>query len=285
MKSAISRRGLLKAFGQVMLGSGVASVPGYLYATEVEPAWLSIERLRLPIARLHPALDGLRIVHLSDFHLYPFTEIGLVRECVEKANALLPDLVLLTGDYVLERAEAIFELAPVLAGLDARYGVYSCLGNHDLWTDETVVQLGLSESGVPLLRNKGVVLGIGLGRLYLAGLDDGWSGKPDLERALAAAPSNVPVILMHHEPDFADRNSLDGRVSLQLSGHSHGGQVRFPVIGAPVLPDFARKYDMGLYRINRMWLYTNRGIGVIAPPVRFNCRPEITEITLVAGSV
>ena len=84
-----------------------------------------------------------------------------------------------------------------------------------------------------------------------------------------------------HEPDFADEYALDGRVSLQLSGHSHGGQVRLPGLGALVLPRYAQKYDQGLYRVRDMWLYTNRGIGLIGPPVRFCCRPEVTEITLV----
>ena len=84
-----------------------------------------------------------------------------------------------------------------------------------------------------------------------------------------------------HEPDFADEYARDGRVSLQLSGHSHGGQVRLPGLGALRLPPYARKYDSGLYRIGQMWLYTNRGIGVIRPPVRINCPPEITEITLL----
>ncbi len=283
MRDQISRRGLLKAFAHVAIGSTLATVPGYVYTTELEPKWLSLERLQIPIRRLHSALEGFRIVQLSDFHLFPFTNIELVREAVEAANELKPDLVLLTGDYVLSMADSIFELAPVLSGLNAKNGVYACLGNHDLWTDQAVVRAGLEESGLPLLKNEGVAITAGRSTLYVAGLDDGWSGKPDLERALEHAPRGAPVVLLHHEPDFADANSLDGRVTLQLSGHSHGGQVRMPLIGSFVLPDYGRKYDMGLYRVNDMWLYTNRGIGVIWPPVRFNCRPEVTEITLVQG--
>jgi len=265
-----------------MIGSTLATVPGFVYATELEPSWLSVERIKVPIAKLHSALEGLRIVHMSDFHLHPFTQIDEVRKAVQKANQLKPDLVLLTGDYVLDRADSIFELAPVLAGLDAKYGVYSCLGNHDLWTDAGVVQSGLKEAGLPLLKNRGVALNVGRTMVYVAGLDDGWSGRPDLEAALHEAPAGAPVILLHHEPDFADSNAKDERVSLQLSGHSHGGQVRLPAVGAFVTPEYGRNYDMGLYRIKEMWLYTNRGIGVIAPPVRFNCRPEVTVITLTS---
>ncbi len=121
-----------------------------------------------------------------------------------------------------------------------------------------------------------------MGGIYLAGLDDLWSGQADLTAALAQAPANVPTILLVHEPDFADTVAKDGRVSLQLSGHSHGGQVRLPGIGAPILPYLGRKYDQGLYNVNNMWLYTNRGIGLGRIPLRINCPPEITEFTLTS---
>jgi predicted MPP superfamily phosphohydrolase len=111
-------------------------------------------------------------------------------------------------------------------------------------------------------------------------LDDGWSGNPDLEATLDGAPSDVPVVLLCHEPDLADQYSLDGRVSLQLSGHTHGGQIRLPGVGALILPYLGRKYDLGLYKVNHMLLYTNRGIGVISEPVRYNCPPEITQFIL-----
>ena len=121
--------------------------------------------------------------------------------------------------------------------------------------------------------------------IFLAGLDDGWSGQPDLNLALQNLSPGIPTILLMHEPDFADIFSKDKRVSLQLSGHTHGGQVRIPGLGAIVLPDYGKKYEQGLYRVKDMWLYTNRGIGVIWPAVRFNCRPEITEITLVGDEM
>jgi len=134
---------------------------------------------------------------------------------------------------------------------------------------------------MPLLVNQGVELNIAGAPLYLAGLDDGWSGKPDLAAALRHAPASAPVILLLHEPDLADRVSSDPRISLQLAGHSHGGQIRLPKIGALVLPYLAMKYDQGLYRVRDMWLYTNRGIGVTNEPIRYNCPPEITLFTLL----
>ena len=144
-----------------------------------------------------------------------------------------------------------------------------------------MVRSGLEEVGLPVLKNSGISLSISQEMINLAGLDAGWGGQPDLNLACKDLPPGIPTILLMHEPDFAVTFSQDKRVSLQLSGHTHGGQVRIPFLGALVLPDYGKKYDSGLYLVNEMWLYTNRGIGVIGPPVRLNCRPEITEITLV----
>lgn len=278
-----SRRGFLKALGQVVLGSAAAGAVGYGYSTEIEPDWLSVEQVEIPVKKLGPALEGFKIVHMSDIHLHPYTQLEFVQKAVAKANTLQPDLVVLTGDYVLESADSIFELAPALAGLKAKYGIFTSLGNHDLWTNAEVVLAGLRQAGLPVLVNDGVALGVGSDLLYLAGLDDGWSGQLDLSAALAKLPQDAPVILLAHEPDLADTFALDGRISLQLSGHSHGGQVRLPGIGAPILPHMGRKYDQGLYRVREMWVYTTRGIGLGPVPTRFNCPPEITEITLVGA--
>lgn len=278
----VSRRGFLKALGHVSLGYLLAGIGAYQYAKLLEPEWLAIEHVTIPIPRLKPTFEGFRIVQMSDFHLHPHTQIDHVANAVDEANRLKPDLMVLTGDFVLETADSIYELAPVLSRLNAKYGVFSILGNHDLWTDANVVLSGLEEVRLPVLRNSGISLSINREMINLAGLDAGWGGQPDLKLALKDLTPGIPTILLMHEPDFVDTFSLDKRVSLQLSGHTHGGQVRIPILGALVLPDYGKKYDSGLYRVNETWLYTNRGIGVIGPPVRLNCRPEITEITLVA---
>ncbi|MCB9099306.1 MAG: metallophosphoesterase [Anaerolineales bacterium] len=263
--------------------TGAAGVTGYEYATRVETTWLSTEHLPVPIKNLPASLEGFKIVQLSDIHLHPFTQIDFVKEVVAAANQLQPDLVALTGDFVLKTAGSIFELAPALATLNPKYGIFAVLGNHDIWTDARTVRAGLEEAGLPLLRNEGLALGVGKDLLYVAGVDDGWSGRPDLALALDRHRGDIPTLLLAHEPDLADRFAADPRVSLQLSGHTHGGQVRLPGKGPLVLPRLGHKYEMGLYRVADMWVYTNRGIGVIDPPVRFNCRPEITEITLVGA--
>ena len=278
--SRITRRGFLKAFGAAALGLGASCLGGYGYGFYVEPRWLSIERVDVPVSDLPTAFTGFRIVCLSDFHLHPYTQVAFIEKVVAAANELTPDVVCLLGDYVFEGADSIYALAPVLAGLESKYGVFAVLGNHDLWTDAAVVRSGLESAGIRVLVNESVVLRAGASGLILAGLDDGWSGVPDLSLSLEGSPEGLPVILMLHEPDFADYYAQDGRICLQLSGHTHGGQVRIPGIGGPFRPAYGKKYKDGLVEVAGMWLYTTRGVGVIAPPVRFNCRPEITVIKL-----
>lgn len=144
-----------------------------------------------------------------------------------------------------------------------------------------MVKQGLAEQGIELLHNKGVLLSDG--QLLLAGVDDLWSGEPDIEAALADWQAGVPTVLLAHEPDFADRLLQDGRIQLQLSGHTHGGQVRVPGVRPVVLPPHGQKYDAGLFRVGQGQVYTNRGIGLIGPAVRLNCPPEITEFVLRTG--
>ena len=275
----INRKEFIKISATALSGGLALAVTSLYLSNEIEE--LEIVRISIPIKDLPSSFDGFRIVQISDIHLYPLTKLELVQQAVQIANQLNPDLHVLTGDYVWHEVEAIYDLAPVLANLKSRHGVYAILGNHEVWTNANVVLNALKENGLPVLINQGITLTEGRSQIYLAGLDDGWSGKPDLQMALADAPKDIPIVLLYHEPDLADSVALDRRIALQLSGHSHGGQVRFPVVGAPLLPYLAWKYDMGLYRIQDLWLYTNRGIGVTNIPVRYNCPPEITEITLV----
>ena len=275
----LTRRQFLAGGSLALAGAVTASSVYFILKDESQE--LVVEHVTLPIKGLAPSLDGFKIAQLSDFHIYPYTKPPLIEESVAIANALNPDLVVLTGDYVWHDLEAIYDLAPILAGLNAKHGLYAIMGNHDLWTNVDVIKDAFDEFGVPYLINEGVTITQGAGSLHLAGLDDGWSGIPDLHAAMAGAPKDAPVVLLMHEPDLADEYSLNPRMSLQLSGHSHGGQIRFPRLGgALVLPYLGRKYDYQLYKVNNMWLYSNPGIGVTNEPLRINCPPEITEITL-----
>ena len=276
--TSINRRDALKCTG-VALGGSLLAATGF-FTINNESNQVSVENINLPVENLHPALEGYKIAQMSDFHLFPYTRPDLIKQAVEATNSLDPDLVVLTGDYVWRNLGAIFILAPILAGLNAAHGVYTVIGNHDIWADLDVVRSALIEVGLPVLENQGLILSRGKGKLYLAGLEDAWSGHPDLKAALAGCAPDVPAVLLVHEPDVADEFSLDPRVAVQLSGHSHGGQVRLPGFGAFVLPHLGQKYDFGLYRVRDMWLYTNRGIGNISVPFRYNCAPEITLLTL-----
>lgn len=274
----MNRREFLKIAG-LAVGGGLVTATSYL-AINDESQEPVVDRVPISIKNLHPDLEGFTLLQMTDLHLYPITQPSLIQKSVAIANNLNPDLVVLTGDYVWQVLDAIGELAPILAGLDAKYGIFSTLGNHDYWLDAGVITATMEAEGLPVLINQGLTIQQGKGSFYLAGLDDGWSGKPDLDATLVGANKGDPVILLCHEPDLADQFALDGRVSLQLSGHTHGGQIRLPGIGAIILPYLGRKYDIGLYKIDEMLLYTNRGIGVISEPVRYNCPPEITQFVL-----
>ena len=278
-RQVITRRSFLKLTGTITFAALGALTTYSLLGNEADSP--VVERVQIPIPNLPAALEGFRIAQISDIHLYPFTTIELVDLAVQMANRLEPDLTVLTGDYVWHHTEPIFDLVPSLAQLNAKHGVYAILGNHDLWTDVKVITHAIEQEGLPLLVNQGVSISVGKSTLYLAGLDDGWSGKPDLAEAMANHPGDAITVLLMHEPDLAPRYAPDKRIHLQLSGHSHGGQVRLPFYGALILPYLSWKYPMGLYNIDGMWLYTNRGLGTTNVPVRVNCAPEITELTLV----
>jgi predicted MPP superfamily phosphohydrolase len=281
MKIQMNRRQFLKAIGQVAATYAVVGVGLDQYGKNVEAERLSVEHVQVPIENLGSALEGFRIVHMSDIHLHPFTQIEFIREAMALANSLQPDVIALTGDYITDEVDSIFELAPALGALNARYGVFASMGNHEVWTDPVVVRASLEAAGLSVLVNEGVTLGIGREVIYLAGLDAVWDGQPDLSAALEQAPPGAPVVLLAHEPDFADESSLDGRVSLQLSGHSHGGQICLPGLGPIASAPHAQKYVQGLYNVNGTRVYTTRGIGTGPIPHRINCPPEVTEITLV----
>jgi predicted MPP superfamily phosphohydrolase len=277
----MNRREFMKV-GSLFAAGGVLAKVGQIELND-ETNTPVLERVEIPIRNLHPALEGFTIVQLSDIHLQPFTRPELVQKAVEMSNQLKPDLVVLTGDYVWRDQDAVFELTPILSGLNARQGVYSVLGNHDLWLDVDVTLRAFEEAHLPMLINQGVEIREGKGSFYLAGMDDGWSGQPDLKMALEKAPTGLPIVLLLHEPDLVDETSLDPRIALQLSGHTHGGQVLLP--GRPPIftPTLGKIYNQGLFKVNETWLYTNRGLGVISVPLRFNCPPEVTLLTLTSA--
>jgi len=179
-------------------------------------------------------------------------------------------------------ADVIDPCASLLAQLQSPLGSLAVLGNHDVLSDPERIVRALETRGIPVLRNRSTAFARAGARLWFAGTDDVLEGHANLPLTLQGIPPEEPVILLAHEPDFAV-HAARFPVDLQLSGHSHGGQIRLPLLGAPVLPPLARRYPWGLHRIGGLTLYTNVGIGTIALPVRFLCPPEITLITLRAA--
>jgi uncharacterized protein len=278
----LSRRNFLRIAGLSAAGSLVALAGGLSRVDESQDP--VVERVLIPIRGLHPALEGFSIVQMTDIHLLPYTRPDLVQRAVSMANELKPDLTVLTGDFVWRMRSGAAVLAPLLAGLNARVGVYSVMGNHDYWLDIEAVQSAFDAAHLPVLYNEGLAIGVGKAVLYLAGVDDGQAGRPDMNLALSQAPEGAPIVLLLHEPDLADVTCLDPRVALQLSGHTHGGQVLIP--GKPPFfqPFLGKKYPSGLFKIRDLWLYTNRGLGCISVPLRINCPPEISQFILVPST-
>lgn len=276
-----------------LISAGLAAASTFALAEDTvirEPNHPELVRVDMPLARLPLAFDGFTIVQLSDFHYDEIFSIVPMRKAVGIVNDVHPDLVVLTGDFVTvpfyamhddkRWAKAAEPCAKLLSELRARLGSVAVLGNHDVHSDPASVTSALESHGITVLRNRSQAIEQNGSRLWLCGLDS-LEGHPRLKAALQPVPKNEPVVLLVHEPDFADEASQHP-VDLQLSGHSHGGQVWLPGIGAPWLPEYARKYPRGRYTVRAMPLYTNIGLGTIRLPVRLNCTPEVTLFILRA---
>ena len=257
-----------------------------------EPNDPKLVQIEIALERLPAVWDGLRVVQLSDFHYDAYFSVVPIRKAISVVNGLRPDLVVLTGDFVTAQtfgrdhdqssADVIDPCASLLAQLQSPLGSLAVLGNHDVISDHERIVRALETRGIPVLRNRSTAFARSGARLWFAGTDDVLEGHANLPLTLQGIPPEEPVILLAHEPDFAI-HAARFPVDLQLSGHSHGGQIRLPLLGALALPPLARRYPWGLHRIGGLTLYTNVGIGTIALPVRFLCPPEITLITLRAA--
>lgn len=284
----ISRRKFLRNSMAAIAG---AALPLAAYSQFIEPHHLTVEHLNLSIPGLPEPFDGFRIAQLSDLHFFPYTRKAEIDAAVTKANSLAPDLSVLTGDFITSNEskrrytpqDEVYAhmgvCAELVSRLKAPYGVYACAGNHDAEIGSRYVQGALRDFGIPLLINESRPIERDGHRIWIAGLGDAIHDKADISATLTGVPQGEITVLLAHEPDLADMVCRHP-VALQLSGHSHGGQIRLPLIGCPYLPSLARKYPYGYYKVGTMHLYTNRGIGEILLPYRFNAPPEITVITL-----
>jgi predicted MPP superfamily phosphohydrolase len=271
-----------------LIGTGTVAAGLALYSGEIARHEIEIVYRPIAITNLPAPFHGYRIVQLSDIHLDEYTEPFFLERLVHQVNALAPDLVLLTGDFIthgsltfIAGGHAVRRCAEILTTLTAPLR-YAILGNHDVAFNGPLVIEALTSHGTPVLVNQYLPIERNGARLWLCGVDDPGTSHPDLDLTLPTNPDG-PVILMAHEPDFADHVIAHPRgplVDLMLAGHSHGGQIRLPFLGPLILPPMGEKYPEGHYRFNRMQLYVNRGIGTVGLPFRLNCPPEITVVTL-----
>lgn len=276
-----SRRRFLKTSAAALAGTALLAGG---YASLWEPRRLEITRLTLTLPQLPPAFDGIRLVQFSDVHLGFHMDEKDLGELAAIIRQQKPDLLCFTGDIVDSYALSMKTSVPVLASMEASLGKFAILGNHDYRGLPDGVQTLYRKTGFTLLRNDHAVVKHQGERIAVVGLEDELLGRPDPQLAVKGLPAGICKLLLMHEPDYADITEPLS-FALQLSGHSHGGQVRLPVIGAIETPPGGRKYVQGLYRIgeSKMPLYVNRGIGMTHLPIRVLCRPELSVFTLRSG--
>ena len=248
------------------------------------PAWqarhLILNASVIPVSGLPSAFDGLRVAFLADTHHGIFFPLSYIEEAVRQTNALQPDLILLGGDYIYRSAEYISPVMRVLGQLSAPLGVYAVRGNHDNLINPRLTSQALQANGLREITNTGTWLERSGTRLRLAGVDDCQTGHPDLPAALEGLAEDEPALLLTHNPDFIE-HVRDRRVVLAFCGHTHGGQIRLPLVGRPLVPsNFGQKYAYGLVRGPATRVYVTSGVGAIFPPLRIDCPPEIALLTL-----
>ena len=268
-----------KFWKRAALGAAGATIAGGAYPL-LEAKWCRLTRRTITVPRLPASFRGITVAYLSDIHHGPYVGLDYVRHAVDWTNSLRPDLVLLGGDYVSASPRYIAPVCREIGRLRAPVGRFAVLGNHDHGESAPESRRELDRAGLELVDNRGVWLRRGGDRLRIAGVGDLWTDSQEMGPALEDAHEGDAVVLLSHNPDYAEY-ARDPRVSLMLSGHTHGGQVVVPGVGAMVLPSkFGRKYSGGLVWGQAYPVFVGRGVGTSGPPVRFFCRPEIVLLTL-----
>jgi len=262
-----------RTFIRGLLGTAALAGVGTAYAGEFERHGFQCETVPLRIGLGTP----LRVAFLSDIHFDPLYETGYLESVFAEVTAAKPDLVLYGGDFVTHTAARFEEFGRLAAKVRPSLGSFAAMGNHDHYAQLHVVESVLEASGIRVLRNDFAPMPRNDG-WFLVGLDSFWAGRPD-PSVLAMLPSSARILSIIHEPDAWDM-VRDSRIRLQVSGHTHGGQVRAPWLGAIELPTWGKRYDAGLFERDGRFLYVNRGIGTVTVHARVNCPPEITIFEL-----
>ncbi len=249
-------------------------------ARHIAPFSATLECVDVLLPTVPYGLSELRLGFVSDTHIGPITSAKEVEGALSLLESARPDLLLLGGDYVSDSSRYIPDAAAVLGDYATAlpFGAVAVLGNHDYSNDAPRVVALLEKRGIRVLRNESARVSTNSGDFWIAGIDDAILGTPDAKRAFMDIPAGAPVVALWHEPDWADETAAHGAV-IQLSGHSHGGQVRLPILGTIAAPPGGRRFVSGLRYAADMPVYTTRGVGVYRPPIRLRCSPEVTLLT------
>ena len=255
-----------------------------LYGCSFGAHVLRRERVTIPVAGLPAGWRGARIVQLSDLHSGRHVTRQRLQRIARRAARLKPDVLVITGDIVHNSPAFARQAAEAIASIPTRYGSFACLGNHDFWAGPDAVERELERAGIRVLRNRGVLLERSGDGLWLCGVDDPWNGRFDLPAALRGRPEGTATVLLSHQPNTWRRAQKLG-IELQLSGHTHGGQLAMLWLHRSLsLARIITPFVAGLYRVGKSYLYVNRGAGSVMPMVRIGARPEVTELTLEDAS-
>ena len=250
-----------------------------------EPASLRVSEYHIDVSDWPDAFPVLKVAVIADLHVgAPFIDIDKVKEVVELTNAQEPDLILLPGDFVIhgilggEFVEPE-ELAQILADLKAPLGAWGVLGNHDWWYDHKKVREALETVGIPMLEDTAVSISHKEETFWLVGISDYYEGAHDMERAFSEVPQNAPFLAMTHTPDIF--MEYPKRTGLLIASHTHGGQVKLPFLGRPVVPScYGERFASGLIVEDGKKMFVSTGIGTSIIPVRFRVSPEISILYL-----
>ncbi|WP_017753538.1 metallophosphoesterase [Calidifontibacillus oryziterrae] len=282
----INRRNFIKNCITYSLGSLLLTAGGYSYARFIEPKNLSINNHELHSFKIPQSFDGTRIVLFSDTHLGHYYSINEFTKLINIINEQAPDIILFTGDLIdaPNKYKDINKIAPLLKQLRAPLGKYSIYGNHDHggYGSEIIRDI-MRESDFKLLINEHEKLfNKRNDYIFISGLDDAMLGNPDIDKTLLGVELQTFTILLAHQPDII-KELGNYPIDVQLSGHSHGGQVQLPFYGPIFTPIGATTYYEGFYKVGPIELYVNRGIGTTRVPFRFLSPPELTIFTLKTG--
>ncbi|MFC1531818.1 metallophosphoesterase [Thermodesulfobacteriota bacterium] len=289
-KTGITRRSFIRL---CLLGAiGIAGAKGFINSHN-----LKLLKLNVNLDNLPTVFNGLKIGQITDIHAGPLVPRDLIKEGVDLIMSSRPDLIVLTGDFVSGATKILWTTyggfkerhyqycMEELHRLNASLGIFAVLGNHDFWSGSEVAEKiadGLKNIGVRVLRNESQTLKRRGESLNIIGVDDYWESSYRFSTAIRGVPKGACRILISHNPDVnEDIENMKENIDLIISGHTHGGQVVLPFAGALYTPSpFGQKYLAGLVKDRKKQTYVSRGLGLFFAPIRLNCPPDVSVLTL-----